>query len=99
MLDIDALKGSKNQSEDIKKALETVKESDAYLFGSNEPFMNAVGATGGGADGGSGARAENREGGRGEALIDAVSATIRPHDPHARAAGSRCRELLRGCLG
>lgn len=50
MLDMDALKASKNQSEDIKKALETVKESDAYLFGSNEPFMNAVGATGGGAD-------------------------------------------------
>ena len=49
MLDMDALKASKNQSEDIKKALETVKESDAYLFGSDEPFMNAVGATGGGA--------------------------------------------------
>ncbi len=47
MLDIDALKGSKNQSEDIKKALETVKESDAYLFGSDEPFKNPVGATGG----------------------------------------------------
>ena len=50
MLDMDALKASKNQSEDIKKALETVKESDAYLFGSDEPFMNAVGATGGGAN-------------------------------------------------
>lgn len=50
MLDMDALKASKNQSEDIKKALETVKESDAYLFGSDEPFMNAVGATGGSAD-------------------------------------------------
>ena len=50
MLDMEALKESKNQSEDIKRALETVKESDAYLFGSNEPFMNAVGATGGGAD-------------------------------------------------
>lgn len=50
MLDMDALKASKNQSEDIRKALETVKESDAYLFGSNEPFMNAVGATGGGTD-------------------------------------------------
>ena len=47
MLDMDALKESKNQSEDIKKALETVKESDAYLFGSDEPFKNAVGATGG----------------------------------------------------
>lgn len=48
MLDMEALKASKNQSEDIKKALETVKESDAYLFGSDEPFKNAVGATGGG---------------------------------------------------
>lgn len=48
MLDMDTLKASKNQSEDIKKALETVKESDAYLFGSDEPFMNPVGATGGG---------------------------------------------------
>lgn len=53
MLDMDALKASKNQSEDIKKALESVKESDAYLFGSNEPFMNAVGATGGSTGGGS----------------------------------------------
>ena len=50
MLDMDTLKESKNQSEDIKKALETVKESDAYLFGSDEPFKNPVGATGGGAD-------------------------------------------------
>ena len=50
MLDMDALKASKNQSVDIKKALEAVKESDAYLFGSDEPFMNAVGATGGSAD-------------------------------------------------
>ena len=50
MLDMDALKASKNQSEDIKKALETVKESDAYLFGSNEPFKNPVGATGGSVD-------------------------------------------------
>lgn len=51
MLDMDALKTSKNQSEDIKKALETVKESDAYLFGSNEPFKNPVGATSGNAGG------------------------------------------------
>lgn len=47
MLDMDTLKASKNQSEDIKKALETVKESDAYLFGTDEPFSNPVGATGG----------------------------------------------------
>lgn len=47
LLDIDTLKASKNQSEDIKKALETAKESDAYLFGANEPFSNPVGPTGG----------------------------------------------------
>lgn len=32
MLNIDALKESKNQSDDIKKALEDVKKSDGYLF-------------------------------------------------------------------
>lgn len=52
MLDMNALKESKNQSEDIKKALESVKESDAYLFGSDEPFKNPVGATGGSSAGG-----------------------------------------------
>ena len=52
MLDMNALKESKNQSEDIKKALETVKESDAYLFGSDEPFKNPVGTTGGSGTGG-----------------------------------------------
>lgn len=51
MLDIDSLKESKNQSDDIKKALETVKESDAYLFGADEPINNPVGPTGGGAGG------------------------------------------------
>lgn len=52
MLDIDALKESKNQSADIKKALEDVKKSDGYLFGANEPINNAVGGTNisGGAD-------------------------------------------------
>ena len=52
MLNIDALKESKNQSEDIKKALEDVKKSDGYLFGANEPINNPVGGTsgGGGAD-------------------------------------------------
>lgn len=48
MLDMDALKDSKNQTEDIKKALETIKETDAYLFGANEPINNpVVGPTGG----------------------------------------------------
>ena len=45
MLDIDALKESKNQSADIKKALEDVKKSDGYLFGANEPINNVVGGT------------------------------------------------------
>lgn len=45
LLDLETLKGSKDQTEDIKKALESVKESDAYLFGSDEPFLNPVGPT------------------------------------------------------
>lgn len=45
MLDLETLKGSKDQTEDIKKALEAVKESDSYLFGSDEPFLNPVGPT------------------------------------------------------
>ena len=45
LLDLETLKGSKDQTEDIKKALEAVKESDAYLFGSDEPFLNPVGPT------------------------------------------------------
>ena len=45
LLDLATLKGSKDQTEDIKKALEAVKESDAYLFGSDEPFLNPVGPT------------------------------------------------------
>lgn len=47
LLDVNALKASKNQSEDIKKALDTVKESDAYLFGSEEPIHNPTTPTGG----------------------------------------------------
>lgn len=45
LLDVDSLKASKDQSADIKKALDAAKESDAYLFGSNEPFLNPVGPT------------------------------------------------------
>lgn len=33
MLDLDALKGSKNRREDIDKAMTELKKSDAYLFG------------------------------------------------------------------
>ncbi len=49
-LDLDSLKASKNQGEDIKNAIEAIRKSDAYMFGSEEPHKNAVGATGG-ADG------------------------------------------------
>ena len=45
-MDIDALKDSKNQTEDIKKALEDVKTENDYLFGSDEPINNPVGPTG-----------------------------------------------------
>lgn len=47
LLDVDALKASKDQSADIKKALDAARESDGYLFGEGEPFQNPVGATGG----------------------------------------------------
>lgn len=47
MLDIDTLKESKNQKDDIKAALETVKKENDYLFKSNEPIQNPTGPTGG----------------------------------------------------
>lgn len=52
LLNIDELKTSKNQSDDIKKALDAAKESDAYLFGAEEPIKKPIGPTGG--SGGSG---------------------------------------------
>lgn len=45
LLDLDNLKTSKNQADDIKKALETVKAENGYMFGSDEPIKNPVGAT------------------------------------------------------
>lgn len=62
LLDIDALKGSKDQSADIKKALDAAKESDSYLFGSDEPFRNPVGPT------------NNPEGGKG---LDVSTSALR----------------------
>ena len=47
MLDIETLQKSKDQTEDIKKALETIKESDAYLFGADEPINSPIRSTGG----------------------------------------------------
>lgn len=51
LLDIDSLMQSKDQTEDIKKALEVTKKSDAYLFGSNEPVNNPILPGGGGTGG------------------------------------------------
>lgn len=48
LLDMETLKGSKNQKEDIKAALEVVKKDNDYLFGSKEPINNPTGPTGGG---------------------------------------------------
>lgn len=42
LLDIEKLKGSKNQADDIKSALEALGKSDSYLFGSGEPVLNPV---------------------------------------------------------
>lgn len=52
LLDIEALKGGKNQKDDIASALETVKKDNDYMFGSDEPINKSVGSTkgGGGAD-------------------------------------------------
>lgn len=46
LLDIDALKKSKDRTADIGTALEEAK-TDAYLFGENEPVNNPVLPTGG----------------------------------------------------
>lgn len=46
LLDLDSLKTSKNQAEDIKTALEGLKTDNDYLFTSNEPIKNPVKDTG-----------------------------------------------------
>lgn len=51
MLDLDALKTSKDQTTDIKAALETCQKENDYLFGAKEPINNPTGPTGGGAGG------------------------------------------------
>lgn len=45
-LDLESLKSSKNQTEDIKKALDGVKAENDYLFSSDEPVKNPVKDTG-----------------------------------------------------
>ncbi len=51
MLDIDTLKASKNQSEDIKNAIEKVKTENDWMFESSEPIKNPVAPTGSGEEG------------------------------------------------
>ena len=51
LLDIDTLKESKNQEADIKALLETCKEENDYLFGSDEPIKNPVAPTSGKGEG------------------------------------------------
>ncbi len=46
--DLDTLKNSKNQAEDITKALEKIKSENDFMFTSEEPFKNPVGDTGSG---------------------------------------------------
>lgn len=50
LLDVEAIRASKNQSDDIKAALEKVREENDYLFTSDEPIDNPnfTGMTGGG---------------------------------------------------
>ncbi len=45
LLDLDTLKSSKNQQEDIKAALDNVKSENDYLFSSQEPIKNPVAPT------------------------------------------------------
>lgn len=42
LLDVKALKESKNQAEDINKAIEGIKTDNDYMFTSNEPIKNPV---------------------------------------------------------
>ncbi len=45
LLDVDALKASKNQEADIKAAIEACQKDNGYLFGAAEPINNPVGPT------------------------------------------------------
>ena len=42
LLDLDTLKTSKNQAEDITKALDEIKKDNDYMFTSEEPFQNPI---------------------------------------------------------
>lgn len=51
LLDIDALKASKNQKEDMAAAIKALAESDAYLFGESANLTPTRVSTGGAHDG------------------------------------------------
>ena len=42
LLDLDTLKTSKNQADDIAKALDEIKKDNDYMFTSEEPFQNPI---------------------------------------------------------
>ena len=44
-LDLDTLRSSKNQNEDIKAAIEACQKEHDFLFESSEPIKNPVGGT------------------------------------------------------
>lgn len=46
LLDLETLKKSKNQAEDVKAAIDAVKKDNDYLFDSDEPVNNPVKDTG-----------------------------------------------------
>lgn len=52
LLDVDALKASKDQTTDIKLAIESCQKDNGYLFGANEPINKPVGPTSGAEAGG-----------------------------------------------
>ena len=47
LLDVDGLKASKNQTQDIDAALAAVKKDNDYLFGSSAPVPRVVSSTSG----------------------------------------------------
>lgn len=48
LLDVDKLKASKDQTADIKAAIEACQKDNSYLFGANEPINHPTGPIGGG---------------------------------------------------
>ena len=47
LLDVETLMKSKDQTADVKAAVEACQQENTYLFGSDEPINNPVGRTGG----------------------------------------------------